>query len=163
MTLIYQNNEISHWYDLILLAQKDSAINLEHELEGYVVMMLMRFNRRPSLANAVLAIEFLESFKVSGSRKHTQLREVADQCLLYSGLFPKRAKRKRVSSDYFIELGQSAYQGLRDHLFYAMPVLSKLYAQLSEEFIKITDVIYAMRDQNQGNLDFNYVSNLKMN
>ncbi|MCF6808630.1 hypothetical protein L3V79_09545 [Thiotrichales bacterium 19S9-12] len=145
MTLIYQNNEIGHWYDLILMAQKDTAIHLEDELEGYVVTMLMRFNQRHNLADAVLAIEFLEALDKKGKRCHNQMREVADKCLIYSGLFPERSKKKRVNDNYFIQVGQSAYGFLCEALSSAMPILSQLYEKLSKEFITVVNVIDAMR------------------
>ncbi|MCF6766384.1 hypothetical protein L3V82_11425 [Thiotrichales bacterium 19S3-7] len=145
MKLIYQNTEIGHWYDLILMAQEDASIQLEHELEGYVVMMLMRFNRTRSLSDAVLALEYLEALDEKNSKKHDQLREVADKCLIYSGLFPDRTKRKRVNEHYFVQLGQSAYRILCDALSHGMPLLSSLYEKLSSEFITIVDVIGAMR------------------
>ncbi|TNF69675.1 MAG: hypothetical protein EP298_02935 [Gammaproteobacteria bacterium] len=145
MKLIYQNTEIGHWYDLILMAQEDAAIQLEHELEGYVVMMLMRFNRTKSLSDAVLALEFLEALDEKNNKNHDQMREVADKCLIYSGLFPERTKRKRVDEHYFIQLGQSAYRILCDAISHGMPLLSRLYEKLSSEFIAIVDVIGAMR------------------
>jgi len=66
---------------------------------------------------------------------------VGDQCLLFSGLFPRRAERRRVRVSYYVKLGRSAYQNLADSL----SKTADLFTLLAEEFIAAMDTLQAIR------------------
>ena len=77
----------------------------------------------------------------SGQRKEEKLRDVGDVCLIHAGMFPQRAKRKRVSEKYFIELGCGAYQQLS--VVVEHPI-APLYYRLSQSFLPIRDLLQVM-------------------
>jgi hypothetical protein len=73
------------------------------------------------------------------------MKSIADQCLLYSGLFPKRSIKKNVPASYFTNLGQAAYNQLVNYVYKTKPELSCLYEKLSLEFATISNVMFYMR------------------
>ena len=58
------------------------------------------------MAAKILALDYIESMLSNGQRKEEKLRDVGDVCLIHAGLFPDRAKRKRVSDQYYVDLDQ---------------------------------------------------------
>ena len=92
-----------------------------------------------------------------GELQRKSLQEVGDKCLLFSGLFPECAERKRVTVGYFVQVGQIAYE----QLSLKVPDSTALvFEQLCEGFINVMDVLQSMRPsinqriQNNGGIDF---------
>ncbi len=140
--LILHSTSTAHWHSLLHEAQQQSAIYLKEDLESYLVFLLMRFAEQPSLASSVLGLEFLQGCQsVIHPSKQYQLREVGDKCLLFAGLFPGRAKKRRVKVSYFVKLGRTAYSTLSN---YQMPE-EPLFIQLCQEFTNLMDVLQSMR------------------
>lgn len=134
--------DTAQWLALLTEAQQSSSIQLHEEIESYLVFMLMRFMGQPDVANSVLGLEFLESANISGVKAQHQLRDVGDKCLLLSGLFPGRAERRQVKLSYFIQLGQSAYSTIS---YRSDDPESDLFSELSNRFVHMRDVLYALR------------------
>ena len=130
------------WYNLVSDAEAAMNIKLEQDLESYLVFMLMRFTNKPNLLSTTVAVDYLKAQLENENVRHDILRDVGDQCLLYSGLFPKIAQRRRVQLSYYIELGRGAYLNLSDSMRHS---LADTYAQLSQSFISLMDVLQAMR------------------
>ena len=112
--LVIHTSATAEWLSLVNEAESAAALHLDEEMQSYLVFLLMRFTESPELAASVLAMEYLQSMRSQGRVGQDQLRNVGDKCLLYSGLFPERAERRRVKISYFVDLGRSAYQQLSD-------------------------------------------------
>lgn len=93
-----------------------------------------------------MGAEFLNSINQSGSLRPLALRDVGDQCLLYSGLFPGRAIRRRVRVSYYVNIGKSAYSSLATSGNYSD---SSLFATLSNKFVCLMDILQSMRGINE--------------
>lgn len=132
----------AQWRELVHEAASQCDYQLDDELESYLVFLLMRYVDRPEMAGRVLALDYLESLTCEGGRQQEQLREVGDQCLLYSGLFPLRARRRLVRIRYYVDLGRSAYHQLSGQLQRGW---ADTFARLAERFVPLTDVLQAMR------------------
>jgi hypothetical protein len=74
--------------------------------------------------------------------QEAQLRDVGDQCLLFSGLYPQHAERRLVRVSYYVELGRGAYGQLAERLRHAG---AAMYQQLCQGFVALMDVLQAMR------------------
>lgn len=140
-SILEQPGDISQWQALVAEAEELSGVQLDEDLESYLVFTLMRYLRRPEMAQRILALDFLEAFQQSHPQRSEALRDVGDQCLLFSGLFPRRAERRRVRVSYYVKLGRSAYQNLADSL----SKTADLFALLAEEFITAMDTLQAIR------------------
>lgn len=141
--LVLEPTSTAQWKALVSEAAANCDCCLEEELESYLVFLLMRFTARPELANRVLALEYLQSMTATGSLQVEQLRDVGDQCLLYSGLYPHQASRRLVRVSYFVALGRSAYSHLAERLRHTS---AEIYTGLSDAFVGLMDVLNAMRE-----------------
>ncbi len=139
--ILEQPGNVSQWQALVAEAATVAGVQLDEELESYLVFTLMRYLRRPEMAQRILAIDFLEAFQQSQPQRSEALRDVGDQCLLYSGLFPRRAERRRVRVSYYVRLGRSAYQNLAESL----SKTADLFAHLAAEFVAAMDTLQAIR------------------
>jgi len=145
--LIVQPTAMAQWHALINEAQLAAHRELSEDLESYLVFLLMRFVEKPQIAATIFAVEYIESLLKQGHDRKDKLRDVGDLCLLYSSLFPQRAKRKRVNKTYFIDLGRSAYHHLSILLTQQTAVV---FHELAHGFDKVTDVLRATRKVGSG-------------
>jgi len=135
-------SEMSAWYALVEKARQSSTIQLNDELQSYLVFLLMRFMKEPAILSDALALEYLANIHKNYSQNLKSLREVGDKCLLLTGLFPERAKQRRVEISYYVKLGQSAYSTISE---YDKTQLSRLYGTIGQKFVGLMDVLHAMR------------------
>ena len=140
-SFVLQPTDTAQWHALVNDAQQAAHVTLQEPIESYLVFMLMRFSGRPDLAAKIMALEFLEA-QTQDPRQKDKLRDVGDQCLLFSGLFPQIAERRMVRVSYFVKLGRSAYDQLASLLDRGS---GNLYAHLADAFVGIMDVLHAMR------------------
>ena len=132
----------AQWHGLVKEAESHSGIELDEEVESYLVFLLMRYTQKPEMAAKVMALEYLRGVQAAGAERQTQMRDVGDQCLLYSGLFPKRAEQRRVRISYYVDLGRSAYHTVAEVTHKAM---SQMYLHLADRFVEMMDTLQAIR------------------
>ena len=142
--LILNPTDTSQWHALVNEAQLSCHASLDEEMESYLVFLLMRFAQKSKLIESIVAIDFLESLHLHGNRKIHALRDVGDKSLLFCGLFPGVADKRRVSIDYYIEVGQTAYLTASEVEFHQF---SQLFAQLSQGFTVLKEILNAMRSE----------------
>lgn len=140
--LVLEPTSLAQWHALVKEARRASAVSLSEELEHYLIFLLMRFTNHPEIANSIVALDFLQNLPNIKTENQHKIREVGDKCLLYSGLFPGRAKRQRVQIRYYVDLGKRAYFALSASHKNA---LSQLFANLSDHFVGLMDVLHSMR------------------
>lgn len=146
--IVTNPSSITQWQTLVEDASQLCNVSLTEELESYLVFLLMRFVTAPQMSKKAMGIEFLTSINRSGSLRSLALRDVGDQCLLYSGLFPGRARRRLVRVSYYVNIGKSAYQSLSEC---SKQSNSGLFATLSDKFVSLMDILQAMRETHQEN------------
>jgi hypothetical protein len=143
-TLMLNPTSVAQWHNLVHEAEVAIAEHLEEALESYLVFLLMRYTCQPALGTRVVALDYLEGLAARGRVGQQKLRDVGDCCLLFAGLFPELARRRRVAIHYFIELGQSAYATLSDE-----PPMQNgdqsTFNQLASGFVRLVDVLLTMR------------------
>lgn len=130
------------WRDLVREGESRCGATLDEDAESYLVFTLMRHDRDAPLAHRVMALELLRAFEQGGRLREQDLRDVGDRCLLIAGLYPELAARRRVSVDYFISLGQVAYDDLAQRSRLA---LAELYGQLVRLFARLVRVLLEVR------------------
>lgn len=140
-TLVLQPTDLAQWHALVSEAQLACECNLDESLESYLVFLLMRFADRPELARKIMALEFLRA-QQADARQAGCLRDVGDQCLLFSGLFPQIAEKRLVRVSYFVNIGRSAYDQLSSLVDQQS---ERLFSNLADGFVAIMDVLHAMR------------------
>jgi len=138
MKLLINSNTLALWYDIIHDAKSSCAIDLQQELEAYLVYLMMRFTNRPDIANQIMATEFLQSMNLRVAEKEIGLQQVGDKCLIFSGLFPTLAEKRLVKIGYFVNLGRASYSAISKHD-------TDIYGLLAKQFVPLMDVIQSLR------------------
>jgi hypothetical protein len=135
--------EVSQWVELVSDAEQACNQHLDDDLKSYLVFLLMRYIGAAELAASILALDYLESLEIRGRLQADKLSEVGDKCLLFSGLFPGRAQRRRVSISYYVKLGATAYATLADAMRGAS---AAMYIKLARRFVPLMDILNATRE-----------------
>jgi hypothetical protein len=141
--LILHASSTAQWQALVKDAAGASEIKLTENLESYLVFLLMRFMGSPEIVQTILANEMLAGLSQLGTQRLQTLRDIGDKCLLFSGLFPGRARRRRVRISYFVKMGQNAYSTLSAQKH---KETAHLFDALSRQFVDLMDVLQTMRE-----------------
>jgi hypothetical protein len=141
-SLIVEPTAKAAWYRVVIEAKQRASCELDEATESYLVFLLMRYLQRPDLVRSVLALRFLRASQDTGRSRSDAMQDVGDQCLIYAGLFPEQAHRRRVRVTYFIDLGRAAYDAVADGTTRGY---ARLYSDLAEAFVPLTDVLRALR------------------
>lgn len=140
-SLILHPTSIAQWHALLAEAQKSCAIHLKEDIESYLIFLLMRFIDNPAIASSIVGLDFLYGYQeLTQLRQQRLLKEVGDKCLLFAGLFPGRAVKRRVKISYFVKLGQTAYSLVSQY-----SAQEELFTKLCWQFPTLMDVLQAMR------------------
>ena len=142
--LILQPTATSHWKQVVQDAETKCHCQLDEEVESYLIFTLMRFTQNQDLASNALATDFLNSLQLAGHARQQKLRDLGDQCLLLTGLFPQRAEKRLVRVSYYVNLGRSAYDHLSQMLRQAF---AQLYRELANNFVQLMDVLQNIRNE----------------
>jgi len=146
--VLISGSRVADWQKLVSEAEAELGVQLAEDMESYLVFTLMRYTRRPDITSRVMALDYLEAMQNTGSASQQQMRDVADQCLLLTGLFPARARRRRVSVTYYVDLGRSAYRHLAENL----AGMTLLYTRMAQQFIQVMDTLHTIRQMGDGDL-----------
>ena len=141
--LILEQTEVAQWQALIKEAEEQCSCHLDESMESYLVFTLMRFMKDQDLASQAIALEYLRSHQLPKTMRLEQLRDIGDQCLLVSGLYPQRAERRLVRVSYYVNMGRSAYHHISDNV---QKSAAELYRQLAEAFVTLMDLLQTIRD-----------------
>ncbi|CAD2253414.1 hypothetical protein QSH46_008800 [Xanthomonas arboricola pv. juglandis] len=129
------------WQALVREAGQRIAQPLDESREHYLVFVLLRLQRDAQLFSRTQALAWLHAQDQIGSLRADALRDIGDQCLLIAGLFPGIAQRRRLSVDYFIELGRGAYFEVADTRYSD----AGLFAQLAATYRELVRTLAALR------------------
>ena len=132
------------WQALVHEAGVRVGEPLDESHESYLVFVLLRHQRDPQLLARIQALEWLEAQYSTGAQRRDALRDVGDRCLLIAGLYPKLAERRRVGTDYFIELGRGAYLEVAET---GRSAYAALFAQLANGYRGLVRTLRAIRSE----------------
>lgn len=130
------------WQGLVHDAGARVGVPLDETRESYLVFVLLRYQRDDSLLVRTQALEWFAAQACSGSQRADALRDVGDRCLLIAGLYPGLAERRRVGSDYFIDLGRGAYFEVADA---SRNAYAALFEQLACSYRELVRTLRALR------------------
>lgn len=142
--LILEPTTAALWQRLVRESAHESGSVLGEELEAYLMMLLHRFLGRPEMVQAIMGRDYLRAQAFDKTLRAEHLRDVGDQCLLYAGLFPGMAHKRRVSINYFVDLGRTAYLDLAGALTHGA---GQLFLSLAEAFVTLMDTLSSLRSR----------------
>lgn len=140
--LILLPTDLSQWHALVSEVEVQAQTFLNEETESYLVFLLMRFSHDPKLTESIIGLDFLQAMQKPRRLQIQGLREVGDKSLLFCGFFPEIAKRRRLSLNYFSDLGQAAYLTVSE---LEEKQSAALFMQLSEHFATLQKILQNMR------------------
>lgn len=125
--------------ELVQSAMRAQAVSASVDTEFYLVRLLEAFaHPEHGVWDKPLALEYLESFHAPQALRFGKLKRVGDVSLFVSGVFMEGLHAKMVSSDYYQQLGQSAYSALANT---GGPVPKDLFSELSGRFTDFVRVL----------------------
>jgi len=130
--------DTAHWRALVTAAECRTECRLHPDVEGYLVMLLLRYARLRQ-AGQGLGMQIRNHKGADGDGRIGQLREMGDKCLVFTGLLTEEARRSGVPLVQFVEAGRSAYRQIAEESG------NLLFARLSDGFVALMDVLQAMR------------------
>lgn len=130
---------VKHSYEVILEAENKLCVNLEHEVEAYVVHLFARYMDRPNINTEPVCIKLLQSVNLPSEQKKSQLISVADECLLIDGL--GLAKNRWPSNNYYKDMGMIAY----DQVAYTERPPDTFFIDLAKNFSVVSKVLNKCR------------------
>jgi hypothetical protein len=140
---IRNGTPVELWQALVQDAYERTGRRLDESSESYLVFVLLRYQADHLLLSHAQGLDWLQALELAGRARADALRDVGDRCLLVAGLFPGLAERRRVSVDYFITIGRSAYQGAAGATRQAY---AALYEQLARSYRELVQTLSAMRN-----------------
>lgn len=130
------------WQALVHEAGERVGCALDESRESYLVFVLLRHQTDGQLLARTQALEWLHAQSQAGGLREDMLRDVGDHCLLIAGLYPALAERRRVTVDYFMELGRGAYLDIADA---GRSAYAALFGQLAASYGELVHILRALR------------------
>jgi hypothetical protein len=121
---------------------QSQAVHSSEHTEFYLVKLLEGFARTErDWFDRPLALDYLESFHSPLAHRYGKLKRVGDTALFVSGLFMESLHRKLVSSDYYMQLGRTAYTHLADLSGAVGAERADLFSELADRFADFVRVL----------------------
>ncbi len=118
---------------------RTQSVRSSADTEFYLVRLLEAFAHPDGdWCDKPLALDYLESFHAPQPVRFGKLKRVGDVSLFISGVFMESLHGKIVSSDYYQQLGRSAYSALASA---GGAVPTDLFAELSQRFSDFVRVL----------------------
>jgi hypothetical protein len=132
---VLQGNLTEFFRELLQGAMHSQEVRSSEDTEFYLVRLLEGFAHAPQgWFERPLALEYLESFHSPLAHRYGKLKRVGDTALFVSGLFMESLHRHLVSSDYYMQLGRTAYAHLSVLPGDAGRRQGHLFGELAERF-----------------------------
>jgi len=128
--------EIKSWYLLLGKAQAEYSLILPHEVEAYLVHLLHRMSTTGATKDFASLIASTASLNDKKLNRQSQVQQLAEQYLLFSGLFPEYISRMGFDHKEFVSNGAKAYEAVGN-----MTSDSKLFTYIEKSFTEIVDIL----------------------
>jgi hypothetical protein len=139
---LVQRNLTEFFRELLQEAMRAQSVQSSEQVEFYLVKLLEQFARPPRrFDDRPLALDYLESFHSPLPHRYGKLKHVGDTALFMAGLFIEALHRKLVNSDYYAQLGRTAYMHLSRLAGAGGPHPGDLFAELAERFPELVRVL----------------------
>ena len=145
--IITELSTVANWYELLILAKEGQQWPFDEALEHYLIMTLEHLKPESYDFDRIIAIDYLKAVEQLEHDGYQPLRQIGDQCLITTGLFPELGLQKNLSLSYYSSIGQQAYSIIGQ---LQQPELdNSLFLALSQHFLGLSDLLYTMRQIKQ--------------
>lgn len=126
-------------YEVIMLAESKSNINLEHEVEAFVVHTFARYMEQPNIPTDAIAIKMLTAVNENGEIKKAHFQQIAEECILIDGL--ELNSRRWPNKNYYRDMGRLALE----HRAWIERPPELFYEKVAHYFDEISNVLHNVR------------------
>ena len=149
INLIYAGKDlIPYFRKQVKKALLNQKVDVTEVSEFYIVNMLNEFSKTDTLYDwktdhyeeKPLAILLKDALLSGLTEKIKLFKRLGDISLYFSGYFSDHIDSKMVDIDYYISMGEGAYQNLSGILLY-QKTFNTLYEELSEKFVDFVGVL----------------------
>lgn len=130
---------VKHSYDVILEAENRASVNLDQEIEAFVVHTFAKWMEQPDIGGEPIAIKMLKTVSEHGELRKQHLQQIAEECLLIDGL--RLNSRKWPSKRYFKDMGVLALE----HRAYSGRPPELVYEKIAGHFEQMSYVLNNIR------------------
>lgn len=130
---------VKHSYDVIIETEARTSVNLEHDIEAFVVHTFAKYMEQPNIPTDVIAIKMLSTTNETGELRKLHFHQIAEECLLIDGL--KLNARKWPSKKYYKEMGVLALE----HRAYSQKPPELVYEKIANGFDRMSFILNNIR------------------
>ncbi len=140
----------AYFKEALEIALKRSGNTLSEEVQIYLVYLLSDFARADRVyaginpgEEPVLVLLLERALEASAGEANRIFKQIGDSTLYLSGFFGEKTQATGVSSNYYISMGEGAYQRL------AQSTGQKVYHELSDAFERLVFLLRQMSLQDK--------------
>ena len=134
-------------YDLIREAVASQRIEASDDVQFYLTNLLGTFARIDAdRFSHALGPELLNTANLDPAHRYLKLKELADTTLFLSGVFLDYVEAQMAATDYYFDIGSSAYLHLGQLGERGADVISSTYTELGRRFEEFVCVLSSIAD-----------------
>lgn len=130
---------VKHSYDVIIETEARTSVNLEHEIEAFVVHTFAKYMEQPNIPTDAIAIKMMTTVSESGEIRKQHFQQIAEECLLIDGL--KLNSRRWPSKKYYKDMGVIALE----HRAYSETPPELMYEKIANHFEEMSYILNNIR------------------
>jgi len=127
-------------YELVRRAECELTVNLDHDLEAYIVHLFAHYMDKPKVNTVPVGVKLLASVNLPIKARKELLKDVGDECLLINSM--EWGKSKWPTEIYYADIGQMAYVSRA----YAERPPEDLFDDLAYQFQTATRILRKCRN-----------------
>lgn len=130
---------VKYSYDVIIEAERKTNINLDQEVEIFIVHTVAKYMDRPNIPTDAIAMKMLKTVNETGSVRKDHFKQIAEECLLIDGF--KLNSRKWPTNNYFKDMGIIALE----HRAYSERPPELMYERIASKFDEMSYLLNRLK------------------
>lgn len=126
---------VKHSYEVIIETESRTNVNLEHEIEAFVVHTFAKYMEQPNIPTDAIALKMLKTVSEIGDQRKQHFQQIAEECLLIDSF--KLNSRRWPTNNYFKDMGILALE----HRAYSERPPDLMYERIANEFEKMSYIL----------------------
>ena len=126
---------VKHSYEVIIETESRTNVNLEHEIEAFVVHTFAKYMEQPNIPTDAIALKMLKTVSEIGDQRKQHFQQIAEECLLIDSF--KLNSRRWPTNHYFKDMGILALE----HRAYSERPPELMYERIANEFEKMSYIL----------------------
>lgn len=138
-TLVLQPTELAQWYALVAEAECVAKLELDQDIERYLVLMLIHYCTSTDIVGCRMSIDYLNALHSPRRFQLEALQRVADICLIYNGFYGEYLKKLGDNCHYYTNLGTHCYHMIFERFG------AELYEKIADHYLDACHILQSVR------------------